>query len=1106
MSSSVRTPTRFHTRWLALPSVRVCRTMLLAALTACGGGGGDTTGPALVSRVDVSISTVTLNAIGGTQAVTATARDAKGATVATATITWSSDNPAIVSVSGAGSTGTITAVGAGATVVRVSAGTVGAEIPVRVLGVRSIQVNPASASIRTGDAQTLTATFDADAGVSQAVVWTSTSPAIATISSTTGVVTGISAGSTTVRATSVADPRVSATGNITVTPARGVSITPASASIATGGTQSLVATVAIENGLNASVSWRSSAASVATVTQAGLVTGVAFGTTTITAISVADTTLRATATINVVPVIRAVSAAPTTASIFIGNTQPFTATVTAEGNLATTVTWRSSNPATATVNATGVVTAVSLGSSTITALSTVDTTKRATATITVTPRPISVSIIQRLVGVNPGTNTTLTATVGADPGISTAVTWSSGTPSVATITQGGIIAGLTAGTTLVTATSQADPTKKDTVTVSVVPRLATSWSSSRLNGVMYDDMISVVAFNPTTAFAINSINGGATGGDIYAWNGVAWTKSVSGSTFNTQFLSVHGTSNTNVIAVGTNGVIVRWTGSSWATMASGSTRTLRSVWVESGNSAFAVGINGTALRLTGNTWETMTTGSTAQLNGVWANAGIAYAVGAAGAVLRFNGTAWVKQTVPFNDDLNAVGGVAGGNVTAVGNFGGALQFDGTTWSLVNSNSVLDNLYAIGGNNANGNRMYVGGDNGLYQLNGTTLTSASAPYPVTVFGVSVDASGNPWAAGQRGSIQRFTGSAWETLSFAPDLLDVWSTSASNSWAVGEYGYIYRWNGTTWSRQTTPSLANLYTVWAPSAIDAFAGGDNGTMLRWNGTAWSAMTFPSTARVFALWGASSSNVFAVTDAGELLRYNGTTWSLQTTAPGGATLLSLYGVSANEVYATGTGGLVMRYNGTAWSTFSAPDAVTTLFGIWMSGSNNILAVGADQNGSLGFSFAYNGTAWQSLDVGGAKALTSVWGASSFDLYGTGDNGALLRFNGTSWQSQSTGTTDLLWAVSGAPDAYGGAFAVGINTTVVAGSSSGAFRAAAMLSSASPDLNPSAAALHDRKASHAAATGAARRDRGIRGSLGARIATARAVGLQRALKRGRSE
>ncbi|WP_421876726.1 Ig-like domain-containing protein [Marinoscillum sp.] len=75
----------------------------------------------------------------------------------------------------------------------------------------------------------------------------------------------------------------SGTGGVSVT---GVSVSPASASIAVSGTQQLSATVAPTNASNQNVTWSSSNSSVATVNSSGLVTGVTAGSATITATTV----------------------------------------------------------------------------------------------------------------------------------------------------------------------------------------------------------------------------------------------------------------------------------------------------------------------------------------------------------------------------------------------------------------------------------------------------------------------------------------------------------------------------------------------------------------------------------------------------------------------------------------------------------------------------------------------------------------------------------------------------------------------------------------------------------------------------------------------------
>jgi hypothetical protein len=306
-------------------------------------------------------------------------------------------------------------------------------------------------------------------------------------------------------------------------------------------------------------------------------------------------------------------------------------------------------------------------------------------------------------------------------------------------------------------------------------------------------------------------------------------------------------------------------------------------------------------------------------------------------------------------------------------------------------------------------------------------------------VAIDASGGVWSGGQRGSVQRLAGGRWTTLGLAPDLMDAWTTSATNAWAVGEFGVIYRWNGLAWSHQPSPTTVTLNTVWGTNDTQAFAAGDEGTMLRYAGGSWSAMPFPSTASVYALWGSHASNVYAVTAAGEVVHFNGTSWRMVETV--GRALWALHGTSPTDIVATGEGGVALRLTGSGWRMINA-NTTGTLSGVW-AGSTGAVAVGATVSGNAGVAFQFNGTSWTAFSLGSSRYLTSIWGPKATELYATGEQGTLLRFNGTSWSTLSTGTTDLLWSVTGAADGKGGGFAVGYNSTVVAGSNSAALSSA---------------------------------------------------------------
>lgn len=68
-----------------------------------------------------------------------------------------------------------------------------------------------------------------------------------------------------------------------IIPVTGVTMTPATVTVSVDNTQQLTATVAPSDATNQAVSWTTSNAAIATVSASGLVTGVAFGTATITA-------------------------------------------------------------------------------------------------------------------------------------------------------------------------------------------------------------------------------------------------------------------------------------------------------------------------------------------------------------------------------------------------------------------------------------------------------------------------------------------------------------------------------------------------------------------------------------------------------------------------------------------------------------------------------------------------------------------------------------------------------------------------------------------------------------------------------------------------------
>lgn len=974
----------------------------------------------------------------------------------TAAVTWRSSNASVASVS---TTGLVTGIAAGTAIITAISQqdtTLRATSLITVRNAVVVSVSPTSVTLNPGDGRTLSATVRADAGLSTAVTWRIDDPSVATIDGT-GRLTAIAAGSTVATAVAVADTTRRGRATILVVPAvRSIAISPTSLSLAP--TESFTFAVAVtgDPGASQAAIWRSSDPSTVSISGTGVVTGVRIGSATITALAAGDTTKRATALVTVrnAPL---VTVSPNSVSLQTGQQRTLTATVSAEGGASTAVTWSSNAPAVATVGTDGVVTAVSVGSATITATSVADPTRSASATVTVVPQVLGVTVTPASASLAIGGTTTLSAAVSVQGGLSTGVTWRSSNPSVASVNFAGAVSALTAGSATITAVAQADTTKRASagITVTAVQnRMAISWSSARVGGALYDDVVSIDGIDANNAFAVNS------SGNIYRYSGGSWSLSATGSTYGTQFVAVHASSTSNAIAVGTNGVIARFNGSSWAAMNSGTSASLNAVWVESSSAAFAVGASGTALRFNGTSWSTTSTGTTQSLNGIWSTGGTAFAVGNAGVALRWNGSSWTALNSRTTETLSGVGGSSTSDVIAVGTFGTIVRYNGSNWSKVSS-SVASDLYSVTG----GATAYIASDDGVLQLSGSTVTTVNTPYAPRIFAVNADASGGIWVSGQRGLAMRQFGS-WTTTNLAGDLIDVWTASGSRAWAVGEFGSIYQWSGAGWTRQATPVTSTLNSVWAASASEAFAGGDNSVMLRWDGNAWSSQTFPATGAVYGIWGTSGSNVYAVTSGGQIVRYNGSSWSTVATAAGA--LWSIHGSSATDIVATGENGVGLRFNGSQWLTYSA-STTGTLAGVFALGPSSYLSVGSNSAGNAGVAFVGNASGWSATSTGSTRMLTSVWGPSGSDVYATGEAGTILRYNGSAWSTMTSGTNDLLWSVSGASDATAG-FAVGYNGTIatatpqlglVAGLQQSATRAA--LSAAT--LNPRSGAAVTRGA-----------------------------------------
>lgn len=171
--------------------------------------------------------------------------------------------------------------------------------------------------------------------------------------------------------------------------------------------------------------------------------------------------------------IESIGVSPSTLTLLVGATGIITATPrdASGGSLVgKVITWSSSMPSVATVS-NGVVTAVGVGMTTI---GVVSEGKVAQVTVTVTTVPVdAVVVLPASASIEVGLTQAFTATVfdaAHLPLAGRSIVWSSADPAVATV-NGGVVTGVGAGTTMITATSEG---KSSSAQVSVVlaPTLA----------------------------------------------------------------------------------------------------------------------------------------------------------------------------------------------------------------------------------------------------------------------------------------------------------------------------------------------------------------------------------------------------------------------------------------------------------------------------------------------------------------------------------------------------------------------------------------------------------------------------------------------------------
>ena len=220
--------------------------------------------------------------------------------------------------------------------------------------------------------------------------------------------------------------------------------------------------------------WTSSDEKIVTVDENGKITAVSKGKAKIT-VKTKDGKYSTTITVSVVAEEVSVTDVTITgsSSVAVGSSIRLTATITPDNATNKKVTWKSSNSKVATVDENGVVRGVKSGNVTIT-VTTEDGKKTATKNITVTSKGTSSSQSQNPSPSKPeqsnipvtdisingetvvveGRSITLTAIISPQNATNKGVTWQSDNNGIATVSPTGVVTGVHAGSTTITATTK----------------------------------------------------------------------------------------------------------------------------------------------------------------------------------------------------------------------------------------------------------------------------------------------------------------------------------------------------------------------------------------------------------------------------------------------------------------------------------------------------------------------------------------------------------------------------------------------------------------------------------------------------------------------------
>ena len=348
------------------------------------------------------------------------------------------------------------------------------------------------------------------------------------------------------------------------------------------------------------------------------------------------------------------------------------------------------------------------------------------------------------------------------------------------------------------------------------------WSRSARFGSISDLHI----VSPTSIYAVGSANYYASTPKAWHFDGSEWSEMIMPSAQG-ELLSICGTGDNNLWAVGSWGLVMHYDGTSWQVSPRITKRTLRAVSSVGAARVIAVGDDEKAVEFDGSTWSIAMPDGPSEIRAAWVHSADRMVVLEPGHVYSLENGLWTEILVDGIQDYSGSVDASGPDNILVASSGSVWRYDGADWELIGESLGYFRDLAV--------------------------------------------LARDFVVGVGSGIQRYDGSAWhEDVSNAKSFNAVWASSPTNVIAVGSA--IMHFDGSTWSRAPVQHASPFTGVWGSSDDNVLAVGP-GAVYRFDGSEWRREQVPD-SRFAEFVSGTGPNDTIILGRSMFAHFDGTSW----------------------------------------------------------------------------------------------------------------------------------------------------------------------------------------------------------------------------------------